>query len=152
MSRSKMPSAALPPNVGTYPTKPGWTSTAPIRKEILHMIEILTIQVLTAVLGMSSTATADLIYNKGRVNRRLHSLWVAISSTVICFPILSWTFIVFLGDDIISWMLIGLVLSLMFFWQYYGLQKIPPVQRIRSGPISMASASRSVPPSSNVSR
>jgi hypothetical protein len=116
------------------------------------MIEILTIQVLTAVLGMTSIATADWLYNRGRVRRRLHSLWVSISSTAICLPIFSWTFIVFLGDGIISWMLIGAVLSLMYFWQYHELLKIPPVQRIRSGPISLASSRRTVPPPSNVSR
>jgi hypothetical protein len=116
------------------------------------MVEILTIQVLTAVLGMISIATADWLYNRGRVRRRLHSLWVSISSTAICLPIFSWTFIGFLGDGFISWMLIGAVLSLMFFWQYYELLKIPPVQRLRSGPISMASSRGSVPPSSKVSR
>jgi hypothetical protein len=116
------------------------------------MMKVLTIQVLTAVLGMTSIAIADWFYHKGRVRQRLHSLWVSISSTTICFPIFSWTFIVLIGNGIISWTLIGAVLSLLFFWQYHELLKIPPAQRTRPGLVSPASSPRSVPPSTNMSR
>ena len=116
------------------------------------MMEILTTQVIAAILGMSSIATADWAYQRERIGRRLHSLWVAISSTVICLPILAWTVIVFLGSGIVSWVLVAAVLSLMFFWQYHNLLKIPPAQRIRRGPNPMTSSGRSIPPPSNIGR
>jgi hypothetical protein len=115
------------------------------------MIEILTIQVLAALLGMSSIAIADWLYNRGRLYQRLHSLWVSVSSTTICLPVLSWTFTMFLGDGIVIWVMVISVLSLMFFWQYHNLLKIPPVQRIRQGPFPMTSSGGSVPPPSNAS-
>jgi len=116
------------------------------------MMEILTVQVIAAILGMSSTATADWLYHRGGIGTLLRSLWVSISNTVICLPILAWTFIVFLGNGVLSWGLIAAVLSLMFFWQYHNLLKIPPEQRIRRGPIPMPSSGRSIPPPSNISR
>jgi hypothetical protein len=114
------------------------------------MMEILTIQVIAAVLGMSSVATADWTYQRGRIGRRLHSLWVSISSTVTCLPILTWTVIVFLGSGLVSWVLVATALVLMFFWQYHNLLKIPPVQRGRRAPILMPSAEGSIPPPSKV--
>jgi hypothetical protein len=124
---------------------------APIREEILNMMEILTVQVIAAIFGMSSIATADWLYHRGKVGRILHSLWVSIFSTAICLPILAWTFIVFLGNGVVSWVLVAAVLALMFFWQYHNLLKIPPAQRIRRGPIPMTSSGRSIPPPSNIS-
>jgi hypothetical protein len=116
------------------------------------MIEILTVQVLTGVIGTSSIATADWLYHRGRIPQRLHSLWVAVSSTAICLPILNWVIVVFLGDGMVSWILVASVLSSMFLWQYYNLVKIPSAQRIRRAPLPIPSAERSVPPPSNVSR
>jgi hypothetical protein len=125
---------------------------ASIREEILNMMEILTVQVIGAIFGMSSTATADWLYHRGRIGRFLHSLWVSISNTAICVPILAWTFIVFLGTGVVSWVSVAAVLSLMFFWQYHNLLKIPPAQRIRRGPMPMPSSGRSIPPPSNIGR
>ena len=125
---------------------------APIREEILNMMEILTVQVIAAILGIISISTADSLYHRERVGRFLHSLWVSVSNTVICLPILSWTIIVFLGNGVVSWVLVAAVLSLMLFWQYHNLLKIPPAQRIRRGPIPMPSSGRSVPPPSNIGR
>jgi len=125
---------------------------APICEEILNMMEILTIQVIAAIFGMSSTATADWLYHHGRIGKFLHSLWVSVSNTAICLPILSWTFIVFLGHGVVSWVSVAAVLSLMFFWQYHNLLKIPPAQRIRRGPIPVPSSQGPIPPPSNVNR
>jgi hypothetical protein len=126
---------------------------ASIREEIPNMMEIiLTIQVIAAILGMTSTATADWLCHRGRIGTLSHSLWVSISNTVICFPILAWTVIVFLGNGVVSWVLVGAVLSLMFFWQYHNLLKIPPALRIRRGAIPMPSSGKSIPPWSNISR
>jgi hypothetical protein len=116
------------------------------------MTEILTAQVIAAILGMISITTADWLYHRGRIGRFLHSLWVSISNTAICLPILAWTSTVFLGTGVVSWVLVGAVLSLMFFWQYHNLLKIPPAQRVRRGPIPMPSSRRSIPPPSNVGR
>src|SRR5262245_21969039 len=101
------------------------------------MMEILTAQVVAAILGMISIATADGLYLRGRIGRFLHSLWVSVSNTVICLPILAWVFIVFVGNGVASWMLVGAILSPLFLWQFHHLLKIPPAQRIRRGPISM---------------
>ena len=125
---------------------------ASIREEILHMMKIMTVQVIAAILGMSSTATADWLYHRGRIGRLLHSLWVSISNTVICFPILAWTVIIFLGNGLVSWVVVAAVLSVMFSWQYHNLLKIPPALRIRRGPIPMPSSGKSIPPSSNITR
>ena len=125
---------------------------ASIREEILHMMKIMTVQVIAAILGMSSTATADWLYHRGRIGRLLHSLWVSISNTVICFPILAWTVIIFLGNGLVSWVFVAAGLSLMFSWQYHNLLKIPPALRIRRGPIPMPSSGKSIPPSSNITR
>ena len=125
---------------------------ASIREEIRNMMEILTVQVIAAIFGMSSTATADWLYHRGRIGRFLHSLWVAFSNTAICLPILAWTSIVFLGNGVVSWVSVAAVLSMMFFWQYHNLLKIPPAQRMRRGPIPMPSSGRSIPPPSNLSR
>jgi hypothetical protein len=59
---------------------------------------------------------------------------------------------VFLGNEVVSWVLVAAVLSLMLFWQYHNLLKIPPVQRIRRGSIPMPSSETSVPPPSNIGR
>ena len=123
---------------------------ASIREEILNMVEILTVQVIAAIFGMSSIATADWLYHREKIGRILHSLWVSILSTSVCLPILAWTFIVFLGDGVVSWVLVTAVLALMFFWQYRNLLKIPPAHRIRRGPIPMTSSGRSIPPPSNI--
>ena len=125
---------------------------ARIREEILNMMEILTVQVIAAILGMVSITTADWLYYRGRIGRFLHSLWISISNTAICLPILAWVSIVFLGDGVVSWVLVAAVLSLMFFWQYHNLLKIPPAQRIRRGPIPIPSSGRSIPPPSNIGR
>ena len=42
---------------------------ASIREEILNMMEILTVQVIAAIFGMSSTTTADWLYHRGRIGR-----------------------------------------------------------------------------------
>jgi len=125
---------------------------ASIREEFLTMMEILTVQVVAAIVGMSSTATADWLYHRGKIGKFLHSLWVSIFSTAICLPILAWTFIVFLGNGVVSWVLVAAVLALMFFWQYHNLLKIPPAQRIRQESIPMTSSGRSIPPPSNIRR
>lgn len=125
---------------------------ARIREEILNMMEILTVQVFAAILGMVSITTADWLYYRGRIGRFLHSLWISISNTAICLPILAWVSIVFLGDGVVSWVLVAAVLSLMFFWQYHNLLKIPPAPRIRRGPIPIPSSGRSIPPPSNIGR
>jgi hypothetical protein len=116
------------------------------------MMEILTVQVIAAILGWISISTVDSLYHRERIGGFLHSLWVSISNTLICLPIIAWTSIVFLGDGLVSWVLVAAVLSLMFFWQYHNLLKIPPAQRIRRGPISMPSSGRSMPPRSNIGR
>ncbi|TMJ47529.1 MAG: hypothetical protein E6G90_13545 [Alphaproteobacteria bacterium] len=116
------------------------------------MMEILTVQVIAAILGWISISTADSLYHRERIGGFLHSLWVSISNTLICVPIIAWTSIVFLGDGLVSWVLVAAVLSLIFFWQYHNLLKIPPAQRIRRGPIPMPSSGKSMPPPSNIGR
>ena len=114
------------------------------------MLQILTIQVIAATLGTGSIGAADWLYHRGRIHQSLHCLWVSSSSTAICLPIFTWTSNVFLGVGVVSWMLVGALGVAMFFWLYRNLLKVPPVQRIRPGPIPLHSSGRPVPPSSDV--
>jgi hypothetical protein len=123
---------------------------APIDEEILTMLEILTVQVIAAILGTLSVGTADWLYHRGRIRQTSHSLWISSSSTAICLPIITWTANVFLGAGIVSWVLVGTLGVMMFFWLYRNLLKVPPVQRIRPGPIPLHSSGRPVPPSSDI--
>jgi H+/Cl- antiporter ClcA len=116
------------------------------------MMEILAIQMIAALLGICSIATADWLYQRERIHRRLHSLWISVSSTAICLPILSWIIVIFLGKGIVGWGLAAVALASMFFWQYQKLLKIPPTHRIRRGPVPVLSSGRSVRPPSNINR
>jgi hypothetical protein len=112
------------------------------------MFEFLTLQMLVGILGTASIGTADWLYLRGRVRRRLHSLWVACSSTAICLPVLTWIANVFLGLGSASLLLIGTLEAMMFFWIYHNLQNIPAVQQVRSGDIRTALIKHAGPPSS----
>ena len=116
------------------------------------MLEMLTLQVIAAILGTVSIAAADWLYQRGRIGRLFHSLWIASSSTAICLPILTWTANVFLGVGVISCVLVGALGVMMFFWLYRNLPKVTPVQRVRPGPILLRSSGRPFPPSSNINR
>src|SRR6266480_2723170 len=100
------------------------------------MLEVLTLQVIAAILGTVSIAAADWLYHRGR----------------ICLPILTWTASIFLGVGVISCVLVGALGVMMFFWLYRNLPKVPPVQRARPGPILLRSSGRPFPPSSNINR
>ena len=114
------------------------------------MLELLTAQVFVGILGTVSIGTADWLYLRGRVRRRLHSLWVACSSTPICLPMLTWTVNVFLGLGTASLLLIGTLEAIMFVWIYHNLQKIPFVRKVRSGAPAPLSSKMPAPPSSRI--
>jgi hypothetical protein len=116
------------------------------------MMEILTAQVIAAIFGMSSNTTAEWLYHRSKIGRSSHSLWVSVSNTAICLPIITWIAIMFLGNGLVSWTLVTAILSLMFFWQYHNLLKIPPTRRARHGPMSISPSGRSIPPPSNIGR
>jgi hypothetical protein len=59
------------------------------------MPDILPTEIVTMLIG--SIGAADLVYHNGTINQRLHSLWVSVSITVMCLPILDWAAIVFVG-------------------------------------------------------
>jgi hypothetical protein len=83
------------------------------------MLEFLTLQVFASILGIARISAADWLYIRGRLRRRLYSLWVAFSSTAICLPMVTWTVSVFLGVGMASLALIGTLDAIMFFWIYY---------------------------------
>jgi hypothetical protein len=87
------------------------------------MLEFLTLQVFANILGIASIGAADWLYIRGRLRRRLYSLWVAFSSTAICLPVVTWTVSVFLGVGMASLALIGTLDAIMFFWIYYNLKR-----------------------------
>jgi hypothetical protein len=116
------------------------------------MLEFLTVQMFVGILGTASIGTADWLYLHGRVRQRLHSLWVAGSSTAICLPVLSWTVDVFLGLGTVSLLLIGTLEAIMLVWIYHNLQKIPSVQKVRCGAPAPRSSSMPIPPSSRIKR
>ena len=117
---------------------------------MLSLQEILALQVIAAILGTLSIGGADWLYHRGRIGQPLHSLWVSFSSTAICLPLLTWTIHVFLGVGVISWVLVGGFGAIMLLWMYRNLLKVRPVQRLQSGPGTLGSSSRPVPPSSSV--
>ena len=114
------------------------------------MLEILTLQVITATLGTLSIGAADWLYRRRRLRQTLHSLWVSSSSTVICLPLLAWTTNIFLGVGVISWVLVSTFGAMIFLWMYRNLLKAPPVQEPPSGEATLRSSSRPIPPSSSV--
>jgi hypothetical protein len=114
------------------------------------MIEILILQVITAILGTVSIGAADWLYYRGRIRRRVHSLWVSASSTAICLPILTWVSVVFLGYGVMSQVLVGTLGTTMFFWTYRKLQKGDAVQQVECGLLVPRSSGSSGPPASNI--
>jgi len=114
------------------------------------MLEILTLQVITATLGTLSIGAADWLYHRRRLRQSLHSLWVSSSSTAICLPLLTWTIDVFLGVGVTSWVLVSTFGAIMFLWMYRSLLKLPSVQNSLSGEAALRSSSRPVPPSSSI--
>ena len=114
------------------------------------MLEILTLQVITAISGTISIGAADWLYHRGRLRQRLHSLWVASSSAAICLPLLTWITTVFLGVWMVSWLLVGALEATMFLWIYRNVLKVPPVQKPRTGLLPLRSSQSPVPPSSNI--
>jgi hypothetical protein len=125
---------------------------ASIDEETLLVVEILTVQVIAAILGTCSIGAADWLHHRGRIRQVLYSLWVSASSTAICIPIVSWTSTIFLGFGVVSWTVVIALCALMFIWLYRNLLKLPPVQRTRPGPIPLRSSGRPVPPSSSINR
>jgi hypothetical protein len=114
------------------------------------MLEILALQVITAISGTISIGAADWLYYRGRLRQRLHSLWVAASSAAICLPLLTWITTVFLGAGMVSWLLVGVLEAMMFVWIYRNVLKVAPVQKPRSGLLPLSSSQSPVPPSSNI--
>ena len=116
------------------------------------MLEILTLQVIAATLGTLSIGVADWLHQHGRIRQRLHSLWVSSSSTAICLPLLTWTFNVFLGAGMTSWVLVSTFGAGMFLWMYRSLLKVRGEHNPRFGQATVPSSGshRPVPPSSSV--
>lgn len=122
---------------------------ASIDGEIL-VLEILTVQVIAATLGTLSIGGADWLYHRGRIRQPLHALWISSSSTAICLPLVTWTINVFLGVSVISWVLVGTFVAIMFLWMYRSLLTVPSVQKPRCGQAPLRSSSRPVPPSTSI--
>jgi len=114
------------------------------------LLEILALQVIAAILGTLSIGAADWLYSRRRMRQSLHALWVATSSTAICLPLLTWIIITFLGDGMISWVLVSTLCALMFLWMHRNLLKVPAVQTAISTEAAFRSSSRPVPPSSRI--
>jgi hypothetical protein len=114
------------------------------------MLEILTLQVIAATLGTLSIGAADWLYHRGRIRRRLHSLWVSSTSTAIYLPLFTWTINIFLGVSVTSWVLVSTFGAVMFLWMYNNLLKVPTVQKVQSGEAAFRSSGSPVPPSSSI--
>jgi hypothetical protein len=114
------------------------------------MLEILALQVITAILGTTSIGAADWLYHRGRLGQRPHSVWVSASSITVCLPLLTWIIDVYLGDGVISWVLVGALAAIMFLWMYWNLLRVPSVRKARSGLLPLGSSQSTIPPSSNI--
>jgi hypothetical protein len=111
------------------------------------MPDILPTELVTLLIGMISIGAADLVYHYGTVNQRLHSLWVSVSITVMCLPILDWAAIVFVGAGGLSHGLIGIFEVVIFLWLYRNLRKLPAVRKLGHGlPPSPPAAEPNPPP------
>jgi len=97
------------------------------------MMEIFLVQLLAAGLGALSTAWADWSYNRARIGRRLHALWVATSIGVICLPVVSWTSMVFLGSGLLGPLVAGTVVGAIFLWVHQNLPKSREVRKFGPG-------------------
>jgi hypothetical protein len=97
------------------------------------MPDILPTEIVTLLVGMISIGAADLIYHHRTINQRLHSLWVSVSITVMCLPILDWAAIVFVGAGRLSHSLIGIFEVAIFLWLYRNLRKLPAVRKLGHG-------------------
>ena len=114
------------------------------------MLEILALQVIAAILGTLSIGAADWLYYRGRMRQTLHALWVAAFSTAICVPLLTWIINIFLGNGMISWVLVSTFCALMFLWMHRNLLKVPAVQTAIPTEAAFPSSSRPIPPSSRI--
>jgi hypothetical protein len=77
-------------------------------------------------------------------------VWVASSSTAICLPLLTWIINVFIGNGVISWVLVGAFAVASFLWMYRNMLKAPAEQEARSGSGAFGSGGEPVPPSSRI--
>lgn len=93
------------------------------------MVEIFIIQFIAAALGAISTALADWLYNRRRINLRLHTFWVSFSVAAIYLPVLSWISSIFLGPGLMGKLIAGMILGTIFFSVYRNLPKPRSVPR-----------------------
>src|SRR5690242_17310898 len=105
----------------------------PIDRGETEMMEIFLIQLLAAGLGALSTGGADWSYNRARIGRRLHALWVAASIAVICLPVVSWTSMVFLGSGLPGRLAAGALVGAVFLWVYRNLPNSRQIRKLRPG-------------------
>jgi hypothetical protein len=101
------------------------------------MFRILILQVVVAISSMANIGAADWLFQRGRIRQRFHSLWVSASSTAICLPVLTWTSNVFLGYGLVSQVLVCILGTLMFFWVYCRLRKVPATENVED-PVTSA--------------
>ena len=97
------------------------------------MPDILPTEIVILLIGVVSIGAADLVYHHGTINQRLHSLWVSVSITVMCLPILDWVVIVFVGAGTLGHGLTGIVEVVIFLWLYRNLRKLPAVRKLGHG-------------------
>lgn len=114
------------------------------------MLEILTLQLISASLGTAMIGAADWLHDRGRIRQRVHALWVSASSTGICLPLLTWTTNVFLGFGVFSEMLIGAISAIMFLWIYHRLRKVPTEQKLKCRLFVSDASGRPIPRSSDI--
>lgn len=111
------------------------------------MPDILPTEIVTLLIGMVSIGAADLIYHNGIMNQRLHSLWVSVSITAMCLPILDWATTVFVGAGRLGHGLTGIIEVVMFLCLYRNLRKLPAVRKLGHGlPPSPPAAEPNPPP------
>jgi hypothetical protein len=113
------------------------------------MSKIFVIQLLAAALGALSTAWADWSYNRGRIGRRLHVLWISTSIAAICLPVLVWTSIVFLGQGLLGESVAGVFGGAIFLWVYQNLPNSRPARKLQPR-LSRPPSGDAVPPASRI--
>ena len=111
------------------------------------MPDVLPTEIITLLIGIVSIGAAGLVYHNGAMNQRLHSLWVSVSITVMCLPILDWATVAFVGAGRLSHGLIGTFEVLIFLQLYRNLRKLPAIRKLGHGlPPSPPAAEPNPPP------
>jgi hypothetical protein len=108
------------------------------------MPQILVIEIAALLLAAVGNSLADSLYFSGRVSPRVHALWVASSSAVMCLPLLGWVMPIFVGPGALANGAVAAFVLGLFSVLYRQIRAIPAV--CRAGYRPLPATAEKVPP------